>query len=57
MLRRALDKNDWKEIDEAMEYNRKWGAFSIFCCKGHLFRKRCVITEQEWKVVHKHITY
>ena len=54
-IRKALDSGNWKFIDEAMEYNRKWGAYSLLPCKGHWFKKKCIIKKEEEKEVRKHI--
>lgn len=56
-IRKALDSGNWKRIDEAMKVNRVFGAFSLLGCKGHLFKKECVITKEEEKEVKKHLSF
>ena len=54
-LRKALDTNNWKEIDEAMHKNNQWGAFSIFPCDGHASGEKCAFTEEETNIINKHL--
>ena len=54
-LRKALDNNDFTYLKRAMKYNINWGAFSIFECKGHWFKKKCKFTKKEQDIIFKNL--
>ncbi len=54
-IRKAIDNKNFLYLKRAMEYNMNWGAFSVFPCKGHWFKKKCEFTKKEKNIIFKNL--